>query len=167
LVEYTFSMNVAMRMRHFPWLRFGIAGNGQYVRGRSHTVRFTKTPFFAKGLHQIDLAPLDPCIWPRSYVVTLSGTAGGMTTFSLHPREIDPQDTNPMVQALVTLDSADSTRKVVLQYTHGEIELLLMPAAVGEYRLPANADVNINMPGQALSAHASLTNYEITQQTSP
>ncbi len=164
LVQYTFNMNVAMRMRHFPWLRFSIAGNGQYVRGRAHIVRFTSMPFFAKGFHKIDLSPLDPCMWPRSYDVSLAGTQGGMTTFLLRPRQVDPQDKNPLVKALVTLGPAYSTRKVVLYYAHGNIQLALTPAAVGEYRLPTSADVDIDMPGQALSAHADLTNYVITGQ---
>lgn len=165
LVQYTFDMNVAMRMRHFPWLRFGIAGNGQYVRGRAHIVRFTSMPFFAKGFHKIDLSPLDPCMWPRLYDVSVAGTQGGMTTFLLRPRHVDPQDKNPLVKALVTLGPAYSTRKVALYYAHGDIQLALTPAAVGEYRLPATADVDIDMPGQALSAHADLTNYVVTGQT--
>lgn len=164
LVQYTFNMNVAMRMRHFPWLRFSIAGTGQYVRGRSHIVRFTSMPFFAKGFHKVDLSPVDPCMWPSSYVVRLAEKSDGMTTFLLRPRQVDPKDKNPMVEAFVTLDQAYSTRKVVMYYTHGNIQLALTPAAVGEYRLPTSADVSIDMPGQTLSAHADLTHYVITRQ---
>jgi hypothetical protein len=47
-----------------------------------------------------------------------------------------PNDTNPMVEALVTLDQADSTREVILHYFKGSIELRLTPTAIGEYRLP-------------------------------
>jgi hypothetical protein len=165
LVEYTFDMNVALRMRHFPWFRFSIAGNGHYVRGQAHIVRFTKMPVFARGFHQIDLSPLDPCMWPNSYVASLDGTRGGMTTFLLRPKRVDPQDKNPMVEALVTLDAEDSTREVTLHYARGSITLALTPAAVGEYRLPSNADVTIDMPGQSLSAHADLSDYVITRQT--
>lgn len=118
-----------------------------------------------KGFHKIDLAPLDLCIWPKDYLVSLFGTADGVPTFLLRPRKIDPQDTNPQVEAFVSLDSANSTRKVVLHYARGEIELLLTPSTVGEYRLPGSADVTINMPGQVLAAHASLTDYAITRQT--
>ena len=164
LVEYTFQMKVAMKMRHFPWLRFGIAGTGKYVRGQAHIVRFTKLPLFAKGLHQIDLSSMDPCMWPKSYAVSLSEKSGGMTTFLLRPLKTNPRDPNPMVDALVTLDSADSTREVIVHYSRGSIALQLTPTAIGEYRLPASADVSINMPGQALSAHAELTNYAITRQ---
>jgi hypothetical protein len=128
-------------------------------------VRFTRMPAFAKGFHQIDLSPLDPCMWPSSYVARLDGTRGGMTTFLLRPRRVDPQDKNPMVEALVTLDAEDSTREVTLYYARGSITLTLRPAAVGEYRLPSTADVTINMPGQALSAHADLSDYVITRQT--
>jgi hypothetical protein len=55
LLNYTFQMNVALKMVHFPWLHLHIGGTGRYVRGRTHVVAFTKMPPFARGFHQIDL----------------------------------------------------------------------------------------------------------------
>ena len=161
LTEYTFTMNVALTMRHFPWLRFGMAGAGRYVRGRLHVVHFTKMPFFARGFDHVDLSPLDPCMWPRSYVVSFLGKRGDMRVFSLRPRRTDPNDANPLVEGIVTLDPAYSTHDVLLKYAHGDIQLALTSAAVNGFRLPAAADVSINMPGQALLGHASLTNYAL------
>lgn len=161
LTEYTFDMNVAMRMRHFPWLRFGLVGNGRYVRGQSHVVDFTQTPFFAKGFKQVDLSPLDPCIWPHLYTVSSLGERDGTTAFLLRPLKLDPQEKNPLIEALVTLDSDYATRDVILHYANGSITLTLTPASILGYRLPADADVSIDMPGRSLSAHADFTNYAI------
>ncbi len=166
LAEYTFDMNVAMRMRHFPWLRFGLGGSGRYVRGESEVVDFTRVPFFAKGFNQIDLSELDPCIWPRLYSVRALGTRDGMMTFSLRPRNANPQDENRLVEAVVTLDSAYSTREVALHYTNGSITLALTPASILGYRLPASADASIDMPGRSLSARASFTNYAVVPRAS-
>ena len=165
LAEYTFDMNVAMRMRHFPWLGFHLAGSGRYVRGQSHVVDFTQLPFFAKGFNEVDLSPLDPCIWPRFYAVTSLGTRDGLTTFSLRPRRADPQDKNRLVEALVTLDSSYATRNVVLHYENGSITIALTPGSILGYRLPADGEVSIDMPGRSLSAHADFTNYSIVSKT--
>lgn len=165
LSEYTFKMNVALKMRHFPWLRFDIAGDGRYVRGHMHLVRFTQMPFFARGFHQIDLSPLDPCMWPKQYTVSLVKARDGMSTFLLRPRRTDPRDKNPLVEAFATLDSASSTRVLNLHYTQGTIRLVVTPAQIERYRLPVSANVSINMPGESLSAHATLTKYNITRQT--
>ncbi len=166
LTEYTFGMSVAMRMRHFPWLGFHLAGTGRYVRGQSHVVNFTQVPFFAKGFSQVDLSPLDPCIWPRLYAVTALGTRDGMSTFSLRPQKVDPRDKNSLIEAMVMLDSADSTREVILHYSNGSIVLTFTPASINGYRLPSRADVSIDMPGRSLSAHAEFTNYALVAGTS-
>ncbi|HYL27215.1 MAG TPA: hypothetical protein VEW74_05220 [Candidatus Nitrosotalea sp.] len=160
LDQYTFDMNVALRMRHLPWLGFRMTGTGEYVRGRTHVVRFDRMPFGAAA-HQVDLSPLDPCMWPKSYVAVPLASRDGMATFDLHPRTVDPQDKNPLVDALVSLDAGDSTRRVLLSYAHGSIALALTPQSIGAYRLPSSADVDINMPGESLSGHADLTNYSI------
>jgi hypothetical protein len=154
-------MNVAMSMRHFPWLHFHLAGSGRYVRGETHLVEFTQVPFFAKGFNQIDLSPLDPCIWPRLYAVRPLAMRDRTMAFSLRPLKTDPQDENPLVEALVSLDADYSTREVVLHYAKGSITLALTPASIEGYRLPASVEASIDMPGRALSAHADFTNYEL------
>jgi hypothetical protein len=165
LTAYTFHMRVAMAMRHFPWLHFHIDGNGQYVRGENYVVRFTSMPFFARGMKQIDLSPLDPSIWPKQYTIAASDQRDGMTTFTLYPRKQDPQDPNPLVEALVTLDSHYSTREVDLRYRNGEIRMNLTLADIQGFRLPASGIVGVDMPGQTLSAQALFTDYTIVEKT--
>lgn len=170
LTEYTFDMDVAMSMRHFPWLRFHLDGSGRYVRGESEAVDFTRVPFFARGFSQIDLSPLDPCMWPHLYTVRALGAGDGTIAFSLRPKKVDPNDQNPLVEAVVTLDSAYDTREVVLHYENGSITLALTPASILGYRLPASGEADIDMPGRSLTARADFTNYAIvnpSDETSP
>lgn len=162
LSAYTFHMTVAMAMRHFPWLHFHMEGTGHYVRGEDYGVRFTKMPFFARSFKQIDLSPLDPSMWPKRYLVSVVDQNDGMTTFALREKLPDPHERNPLVEALVTLDAHYSTRQVVLHYANGVIQLSLTPTEIQGYRLPTSGVVSINMPGEALSAHANFTNYAIT-----
>ncbi len=163
LNAYTFQMTVAMAMRHFPWLHFHINGSGQYVRGQLYDVNFEHMPFFATAFRTIDLSPLDPSMWQKQYAVRLVGQHQGSTTFSLRPKTSDRRDANPLVQAIVTLDSRYATRTVAMQYAHGTITLTIHPSQTQGYRLPAGGDVNIDMPGEALTAHAMFTQYTIQQ----
>jgi hypothetical protein len=164
LTAYTFHMTVAMAMRHFPWLHFHIDGDGQYVRGQDYVVHFSKMPFFAKGINKIDLSALDPSMWQKDYFVSVAARDAGTTTFALRPRKTDPNDKDPLVQAYVTLDANNATRDVVMHYTDGgDIHLSLTPGEAHGYRLPASGDAEINTAGQALSAHADFTDYEIVR----
>jgi hypothetical protein len=165
LLGYTFEMNVAMRMRHFPWLRFHLAGTGSYSRGQDYFVTFTRMPMFAKDIHKIDLSPLDPSMWSKSYLVRFEGTRNGSMVFSLRPRTIDRTESDPLTGAVVFLDARYSTRYVILNYANGSIQLAVDQAPVDEYRLPISGDVNIDMPGNALFAHAQFFNYAITART--
>jgi hypothetical protein len=166
LLAYDFEISVALRMQHFPWLRFHIAGAGEYDRGKEYTVKFTKLPFFAKGPDTIDLSALDPSMWPAKYVFSLVGMRGPMMTFVLRPKEDQGTAEDPLIDALVTLDANYATREVVLRYRDGAIKLALRPQAVQGYRLPVSADVTIDMPGRHLSAQATFSNYTITDRLS-
>ncbi|MBV8148283.1 MAG: hypothetical protein JO092_04265 [Candidatus Eremiobacteraeota bacterium] len=154
-----------MRMRHFPWLRFHMAGTGQYERGREYSVTFTQRPSFAKGFENVDLSAFDPSMWSRYYTVQYTGSQGGASSFVLRPLRDDAQQANPLRQALVSLDSQYATRSVELQYASGDIDLEVTPARIGPYRLPITSDVTINLPGHDLSAHAEFSNYALTPQT--
>ena len=110
LTGYTFHMNVALAMHHFPWLHFHISGIGQNVRGRRYIVRFTKMPFFARGFHTIDLSALDPSMWKSRYNVRLVARRGSMTMFSLLPRGTASERKNQLRVAYVTLDAKYATR---------------------------------------------------------
>lgn len=164
LVSYTFNMDVAMRMRHFPWLRFHMSGPGRYARGRAYRVTFTHMPPFARGYQTVDLAPLDPSLWRKLYRVHLVEKNGGMMTFALTPRTVDPQQQNPLTVAYVTLDSGYSTRKADMRYKKGDIQLTDTLGRVQGYRLPSTGDVSIDMPGNDLDAHATFSDYAITRQ---
>ena len=161
LTAYTFDMNVVLAMRHFPWLHFRLAGAGQNVRGEHYMVHFTKTPFFARGMNEVDLSTLDPRMWRNRYIVDLVDQKNSLTTFSLRPRDQD-QQTNSLTNALVTLDANYATRTVVLQYANGgSITLNLTPENTYGYWLPAAGEAQIHMPGEVLTAHASFSNYVI------
>ncbi len=164
LKAYTFRVSVAMRMQTFPWLRFHLDGNGDYVRAQRYVIEFTNTPFFARNLQSIDLSALDPTMWPQRFVVSVEGQKNGMTTFLVRSRKVNPADPNPLVAADVTLDADDATRNVDLHYRSGEIQMNLTPAQVQGYHLPISFDVNVRMPGQTLSAHAAFTDYTITHE---
>ena len=165
LNAYTFRMSVAMAMRHFPWLRFHLSGPGQYVRGQVYTVHLDHMPFFATNFSTVDLSPLDPNMWQKQYAVRVIDRRPESTTFGLRPKRTDPQDGNPLIQTLVTLDDRYSTRAVTMQYLHGTIQLNIRLAETSGYRLPAGGDVNIDMPGEVLTAHATFTEYAIQEST--
>ena len=52
-----------------------------------------------------------------------------------------------------------------MQYLHGTIQLNIRLEETDGYRLPAGGDVNIDMPGEALTAHATFTEYAIQEST--
>jgi hypothetical protein len=161
LDAYSFHLDAAMAMKHFPWLHFHIAGEGQYVRGERYVVTFTQLPFFARSVKQVDLSPLDPSMWSKQFIVTVAARSDGITTFLLRKRERDVRDPNPLIEALVTLDAQHATRDVVLRYSTGQIHLILTPAETQGYRLPAAFSADIDMPGEALTAQAKFSDYSI------
>lgn len=161
LDAYSFHLDAAMAMKHFPWLHFHIAGDGEYIRGDRYVVNFTQTPFFARSVKQVDLSPLDPSMWPKQYSIAVASQNDGSTTFVLQKLHQDPQDPHPLVDALVTLDAQHETRDVVLQYADGAIHLVLSPAETQGYRLPASFTADIDMPGEALTAQANFSDYTI------
>jgi hypothetical protein len=164
LMAYTFDLSVAMRMRHFPWLRFHMAGTGQYQRGRNYVVTFTQRPVFAKAFKNIDLSALDPSMWSRYYTIQFAGTQAGMSTFVLRPRDSGPQESDPLRQAVVKLDSQYATRSVEMQYADGDITLKVTPGPIAGYRLPVSGNVSIDMPGHDLAAQAAFSDYTITHR---
>lgn len=161
LTAYSFHFDAAMAMKHFPWLHFHLAGDGEYIRGERYVVDFTQTPFFARNVKQVDLSPLDPSMWAKQYSVSIAAQSDGTTTFCLHKLHPDPQDQHPLVDALVTLDAQHATRDVVLHYSDGQIHLVLSPAETQGYRLPASFTADINMPGENLTAQANFSDYTI------
>jgi hypothetical protein len=161
LNAYSFHLDASMSMRHFPWLHFHVGGTGDYHRGRDYEVHLTQLPFFARGNDQIDLSPLDPSMWAKQFTIGDVTQRDGMTTFTLRERKTESEDQNPLVEALVTLDAQQSTRDVVMRYVHGEIHLTLTLTETSGYRLPATLTADIDMPGEALVARGSFTDYRL------
>ncbi|HEX4012800.1 MAG TPA: hypothetical protein VHX17_02785 [Candidatus Cybelea sp.] len=153
---YTFEMDVAMRMHHFPWLRFNMQGSGEYTPGQSYKVSFTKTPWFVPKQSQgMDLSMIDPLLWPQRYTYAPTGTHDGMTTYALHAID-DPS----LRDATVSLGPQACTRIIDANYTNGtHIHMKITPAMVNGFLLPQTLSADIDEPHLPLSADAAFKNY--------
>ncbi|MFZ1018935.1 MAG: hypothetical protein WAN39_13800 [Candidatus Cybelea sp.] len=153
---YTFDMDVAMRMHHFPWLHFNMQGTGEYSPGQSYKVSFNKTPWFVpKQSSGMDLSMIDPLLWPQHYTYAQLGTRDGMTMYSLHAID-DPT----MQGATVGLGPQACTRTIDANYTNGtHIHMKITPAMVNGFLLPQTLTADIDEPHLSLSADAAFKNY--------
>jgi hypothetical protein len=157
LQSYTFEVDVAMAMRHFPWLHFHIEGDGVYERGRRYVVHFTKMPFFAPQPRDVDLSMLDPAMWPSMYTVETTGEDGGDAVFTLHAIKDDSLD-----EARVTMSPLDGTERVVAMYHDGtRIAMSVASNDSAGYLLPAKITAQIDYGGTPLSADADFTHYVV------
>jgi len=155
LPNFTFHADVAVRMHHFPWLRFHLSGDGTYHRGHRYWVHFTKMPFFAKQVHDIDLSMLDPTLWPKNYRYTAVGIDGDDAIFALQALH-DPT----LTKAQVALNEQGADW-VDATYNDGmHIHMSVTPAQTGAYLLPAKMDVAIDYPHMPLSASADFDAYQ-------
>jgi len=156
---YTFHMDVAMAMRHFPWLHFKMQGTGSYEPGVSYAVHFTSVPWFVpKQNNDIDLSMLDPALWPRHFTFQETGQLNGETSFDLRPID-DPS----LEDARVTVGPRGRTRHVAMTYKDGTH--ITMDVSVSEYDgflLPATLTADIDRPHMPLSANAAFKDYEFT-----
>jgi hypothetical protein len=155
LQNYTFEVDVAMAMRHFPWLHFHIQGDGIYDRGRRYVVHFTKMPFFAPQPRDVDLSMLDPAMWPGLYTVATADESGGHTIFTLHAVKDDSLE-----QARVTMSPLDGTEAVDATYSDGtHIAMTVASNDSGGYLLPTKITAQIDYGRTPLSADADFTHY--------
>ena len=156
---YTFHMDVAMTMRHFPWLHFKMQGTGSYEPGQSYAVHFTTLPWFVpKQQSDIDLSVLDPTLWPRHFTFQPTGQTNGETSFDLRPID-DPS----LEDARVTVGPRGRTRHVAITYKDGTH--ITMDVSVSEFDgflLPATLTADIDKPHMPLSASAAFKDYEFT-----
>jgi hypothetical protein len=156
---YTFHMDVAMAMRHFPWLHFKMQGTGSYEPGVSYAVHFTSVPWFVpKQQNDIDLSMLDPTLWPRHFTFQETGQLDGETSFDLRP--ID----NPSLEdARVTVGSRGRTRHVAMTYKDGtHVTMDVSVSDFGGFLLPATLTADIDRPHLPLSANAAFKDYAFT-----
>lgn len=154
---YTFHMDVHMAMRHFPWLRFHMAGTGSYEPGQSYGVHFTSVPwFFPKQHNDIDLSMLDPTLWPRHFTFAETGQRDGQTLFDLHPI-----NDASLSDARVAVGPRGRTRHVEMTYADGtQITLDVKVSDVDGFLLPQTLTADINKPHMPLSADADFKDYD-------
>jgi hypothetical protein len=154
--SYTFQMDVAMAMLHFPWFRFHMKGAGEYQPGRSYFVHFNKLPWFApRQQHDVDLSMLDPAMWPKRFIYEEIGQQDGDTLYAL--RAID----DPTLEgATVALGPYCHARRVDATYTDGtHIQMNVNLSNVDGFLLPVTLTADIQEPHLALSANADFEDY--------
>jgi hypothetical protein len=155
--SFTFHVNIAMAMRHFPWLHFRIEGLGDYVRGDHYLVRFTNGPFVSK-MHQIDLSLIDPSMWPGRYRYAEIGQRDDDTLFALQALN-DPS----LKSATVALNPLSGAHWVDVTYTEGtHIHMVVNSNEVDGFLLPVALTADVDYPHMPLSANAAFTDYSIT-----
>jgi hypothetical protein len=163
LPSFTFGLDVAMRMRHFPWLGFRMQGIGRYVPGESYVVHFDRLPWFApRQQHDADLSMLDPGLWPERFTYQLVGEQGGNMIFTLQSLE-DPTLTN----AVVALGPKWCARQVDAAYNDGtHIKMKVNFSDIDGFRLPASLTAEVDVPHESLSATGNFTDYAFASQPS-
>ncbi len=156
LPNYTFHMDVTMRMHTFPWLRIGMEGDGEYRPGELYQVRFTKTPWFLpQKSRATDLSMLDPAMWPKHYRYEETGKRDADTLYTLHALN-DPT----LQSATVAVDADGCVRDADANYTDGShIHMSVTPASVDGFMLPVSLVADITEPHAAFSADAAFKNY--------
>jgi hypothetical protein len=157
ITSFTFHVNVAMAMRHFPWLHFRMEGLGDYRRGDHYVVHLTNGPFASK-MHQIDLSMIDPGMWPGHYRYTEVAERDGDTLFALQAIN-DPS----LKSATVALNPLSGAHWVDATYTQGtHIHMIVNSNDVDGFLLPVTLSADVDCPHMPLSADAAFTDYNIS-----
>jgi hypothetical protein len=156
LPGFTFDVDVAMAMRHFPWLHFHVEGVGRYEPGKAYLVHFTKLPWFApQQAHDTDLAMLEPALWPSRFLYQEAGQEDGNTLFDL--RAIDDPS---LKSAVVGLGPRWCARQIEAFYNDGtQIKMNVTFRSVSGFMLPSGLTADIDEPHMPLSASAQFTDY--------
>ena len=156
--SYTFHMQVAMAMRHFPMAAFS-HGRRRRIRARqSYVVHFDHVPwFFPKKHNDVDLSMLDPVMWPQRFSYVQTGRSGDLTLYQLHALD-DPN----LRDAIVALGPKGGARSVEVHYNDGTtIDMHVHCDEVDGFFLPENLSADIDEPHMALSANAHFDDYVI------
>lgn len=161
LTSYTFTLHGTMHMRTFPWMSFGLDGQGVYERGVRYEVRFAHLPFFAKSFQRIDLSALAPDMWPHHFTVTYAGRDGDDDVYALR----DPHDATLKV-AVVHIDPAMGVREVDLQYTNGgSVDLHVTCTTQNGYLVPGVTNADVDVAPVRLAVDAQFTDYSMPGRT--
>jgi hypothetical protein len=161
---YTFHMDVAMTMRHFPWLHFKMQGTGAYEPGVSYAVHFTSAPWFVpKPQSDIDLSMLDPTLWPRHFTFVETGRHDDETSFDLRPI-----DDASLEDANVVVGPKGRARHVEMRYKDGtHIKMDVGLSEFDGFLLPATLTADIDKPHMPLSANAAFKDYQFAVARQP
>jgi hypothetical protein len=158
LQSFTFRANVAMAMRHFPWLHFHVSGTGDYKRGDHYVLRLSGGLPFSSAMHEIDLSMIDPGMWSSRYRYDVTGQRAGDTLFSLQSLH-DPGLTAATV-ALTPLGRADWVDSKYADGTH--VHMTVNSNDVEGFSLPASLTADVDRPHMPLSADAKFSDYVIS-----
>jgi hypothetical protein len=156
LPNFTFVLDVAMAMRHFPWLHFHMEGEGTYEAGKAYSVHFTKLPWFApRPQHDADLTMLDPAMWPTRFSYQQTGQADGNLLYDLRSLD-DPT----LTKAVVALGPKWCAREVQTAYSDGsQIKMNVKYGMVDGFMLPATLTAEVDVPHMALTANGQFKDY--------
>jgi hypothetical protein len=159
LQNYTFHASVEMTMRHFPWLHFRMQGSGRYDRsGARYVIHFTSMPWFASGMHDIDLSMIDPNLWSRRYTYRAVGEQGHDTLFSLH--ELSGDDVR---NATVALNPRTGVDWVDATYRDGtRVHMTIGKSLVDGFLLPVALSASVDYSRMPLTASANFTDYALS-----
>jgi hypothetical protein len=158
LQSFTFRANVAMAMRHFPWLHFHVSGTGDYKRGDHYVLRLTSGLPFSSAMHEIDLSMIDPGMWSSRYRYEVTGQRGADTLFALQALH-DSSLTSATV-ALTPWGGADWVDSKYADGTH--VHMTVNSNDVGGFLLPSTLTADVDRPRMPLSADAKFSDYVVS-----
>ncbi len=160
LESFTFHANVAMAMRHFPWLHFHVQGTGDYRRGDHYFLRLSNLPF-SSGTHQIDLSMIDTSMWADRYRYRNIGANDGDALFALQSLH-----DSSLKSATVAVSPSSGAHWVDASYADGtHIHMTVGSGDVRGFLLPSTLDADVDRPHMPLSAAATFSDYVISSTT--
>ncbi len=161
LQSFTFHADIAMAMRHFPWLHFHVKGTGDYRRGDHYVLRLSGGLPFSSGMHEIDLSMIDPSMWTHRFRYHAVGENDGDTLFALQALH-DPT----LKTATVAVTPYSGAHWVDAAYSDGtHIHMTVATDDVQGFLLPATLDADVDRPHMPISADATFNDYVISQTT--
>ncbi len=161
LAAFTFHANIAMVMRHFPWLHFRMGGLSDYRRGDHYVLHLTNRPPFASKMPDIDLSMIDPNMWPNRYRYTEITRRDGDTLFTLQAI-----GDSTLKSATVAVNPISGAHWVDATYAEGtHIHIVVSSNVVDGFLLPVSLTADVDCPHMPLSADAAFTDYTIPSAT--
>lgn len=158
LESFTFHADIAMAMRHFPWLHFHMQGTGDYRRGDHYVLRLSGGLPFSSSMHQIDLSMIDPGMWPHRYRYRDIGQNDGDTLFALQALH-----NSSLKSATVALSPDSGPHWVDAQYADGtHIHMTVGSGDVQGFLLPSTLDADVDRPHMPITAAATFNDYVIS-----